>query len=351
MIYKLAIVGLGRMASTIDAEVVDYPAITLPYSIAAACQEISQLRLVAGADVLPEKREAFRQKWGVGAVYDDYLTMIEREKPDLVAICTRGEWHAEMTVRAAEAGVPMIFCEKAMACSMREADAALEACRQRNVAFNTGVLRRFDFRYHHVRQLIASGVISEPKVAVHYASTNLLHGHIHSVDTLMFLLGDPRATSVRGELRPRDLAAALQENNRLDQDPNAVYHIEFENGLEAYTVPAGHWDFEVFGTQGSVKIMNNGMDFALRVATKLADKYTVFRDAPFPPFTSPPKSATVALLEDIVQAHEQGRPTLGNIEVTHHATEICLAVAESHRRGGARVSLPMENRDLYVWHV
>jgi len=350
-IYRAAIVGLGRMASTIDAEVVDYPAVTLPYSIAAACQEIPPLRLVAGADIVPEKREAFRQKWGVEAVYEDYLTMMEREKPDLVAICTRGALHAEMTVRAAEAGVPMIFCEKAMACSMREADAALEACRQHHVAFNTGVLRRFDVRYHHVRQLLASGVIGEPKVAVHYASTTLLHGHIHSVDTLMFLLGDPRATAVRGELRPRDLVTSLRANNRLDQDPHAVYHIEFENGLEAYTVPAGQWDFEVFGTQGSIKIMNNGMDFALRQATKVAGKYTVFRDVPFPPLTSPPKSATVALLEDILQAHEQGRPTLGNVEVTHHATEICLAVAESHRQGGARVPLPLENRDLYVWHI
>ncbi len=346
--YRAAIVGLGRMASTIDAEVVDYPAITLPYSIAAACQKIPQLRLVAGADILPEKREAFRQKWGVEAVYEDYLEMIEKEQPDLVAICTRGELHAEMTVKVAEAGVPMIFCEKAMACSMREADAVLEACRKRNVAFNTGVLRRFDCRYHHVRQLIASGAIGEPKVAAHYASSNLLHGHIHSVDTLMFLLGDPKAVSVRGELRPRDLRI---ENNRLDKDPNAVYHIEFENGIEACTLPVGHWDFEVFGTQGSVKTMNNGMDFALRQATKVADKYTVFRDAPFPPSTSPPKSATVALLEDIIRAHEEGRPALGNVEVTHHATEICLAVAESHRQGGVCVTLPLENRDLYVWHV
>ena len=31
--YRVAIVGLGRMASTIDEEVVGYPSITLPYSI------------------------------------------------------------------------------------------------------------------------------------------------------------------------------------------------------------------------------------------------------------------------------------------------------------------------------
>jgi predicted dehydrogenase len=344
--YRVAIVGLGRMASTIDDEVVDYPAIALPYSIAGACAASERLELVAGADLLPEKREAFHGRWGVTAVYEDYREMIAQEEPDLVAICTRGELHAEMTVHTAEAGVKMIYCEKAMACSMREADAALEACRRHGVAFNTGVLRRFDSRYHHARRLIEDGAIGEPRVAVHYAASSLLHGHIHSLDTLLYLLGDPRAESVRGELRPVD---TVIENNRLDHDPTAVYHVAFAGGLEGYTVPMGHWDFEVFGTEGSIQGMNNGTDWAMRRATKLADKYTVFRDAPYPPAEA--RSATLFCLEDLVAAVEEGRPTLGNVEITHHCTEVCLAVAESHRQGGVRVRLPLENRDLYVWHV
>ena len=126
--YRVAIIGLGRMASTIDGEVKDYSAITLPYSIAASCQAIDKAELVAGADILPEKREAFQQRWGVTALYEDYLEMIAQEEPDLVAVCTRGELHAEMAVRVAEAGVPMLYLEKAMACSMKEADAVLRAC-------------------------------------------------------------------------------------------------------------------------------------------------------------------------------------------------------------------------------
>ena len=57
------------------------------------------------------------------------------------------------------------------------------------------------------------------------------------------------------------------------------------------------------------------------------------------------------VLEDLVSAYESGRPSLGNIDITHHITEACLAVAESHRRGGEWVSLPIANRDLYVFHV
>ncbi len=343
--YRVAIVGLGRMASTIDDEVRDYSAIALPYSIAASCQEIDRIELVAGADILAEKREAFRQRWGVTALYDDYLEMMAQEKPDLVAICTRGELHAEMAVRVAEAGVPMIYLEKAMACSMKEADMVLDACQRHKTLFNTGVLRRFDSRYHKARELIEAGEIGQPRSVTHYASTNLLHGHIHSIDTIMYLLGDPVAKSVWGELRPRDMRI---ENNRLDKDPSAIYQIEFEGGMEAWTVPSGMWGFEIWGTGGCIKGMNNGIDWTMRKPFKLSEKRSIFREVEYPAYES--RSATMSVLEDLIDAHEAGRPTLGNVEVTHRATELCLAVAESHIQG-KRVSLPLKNRDLYIWHI
>ena len=342
--YRVAIVGLGRMGSTIDGEFPpDSP--SLPYSIAGACQASEKLEVIAGADILSEKREAFNQKWGVSALYEDYLEMISKEAPDMVAICTRGELHAEMSVRTAEAGVPMIFCEKAMACSMREADAVLEACQNNNVAFNTGVLRRFNNCYHLMRQLIEYGEIGQPRAAIHYAGSSLLHGHIHSIDTLMYLLSDPMVEAVRGELRPSSLKI---EHNRLDSDPSAIYYIEFAGGIEAWTIPAGNWDFEVIGTAGAIKGMNNGVDWSIRQPVSM-EKRTIFREAPYP--SCEPRSSTQYCLEDIVNAYEEGRPTLGNVSITHRATEICFAVAESHRQGGARMTLPLEDRDLYIWHV
>ena len=68
--YRLAILGLGRMGSTIDEEVVDYPAIARPFSVAACCGKRKQrsetslsgsqrFELVAGADLITEKRLLF----------------------------------------------------------------------------------------------------------------------------------------------------------------------------------------------------------------------------------------------------------------------------------------------------
>ncbi len=343
--YRAALIGLGRMGSTIDEEVVGYPAIALPYSVAGACQASERLELVAGADLDPEKRLAFTQRWGVDAVYADYREMIRQEAPDLVAICTRAENHAELALGVAETGgVRMVFLEKAMACSMREADAILHTYQQRNIAFNTGVLRRFDTRYHQMRERLLQGEVGEVRAALHYAASSLMHGHIHSVDTLMYLLGDPRALRVKGELR----GEVAIHDNRFDKDPQAVYQLQFAGGIEAWSLPVGHWDFEVWGTKGMIKGLNNGMDWMERQSTA-AGRHTIYPEKLFE--NVPPYSATLYCLEDLVRAHEERRPALGNVEVTHHATEICLAVAQSHLEGGKWIDLPLQNRDLYIWHV
>ena len=80
----------------------------------------------------------------------------------------------------------------------------------------------------------------------------------------------------------------------------------------------------------------------------LGKRFHQFVEVDFPKVQ--PRSATVACLLDLIKVHEQNRPTLGNVDITHHATEVCLAVAESHMRGGRRIKLPMANRDLYVHH-
>lgn len=343
--YRAAIIGLGRMGSTIDDEVVGYPAVALPYSIAASCRAIPNLELVAGADLLAEKRDAFRERWGVDALYEDFREMIRQEEPDLVAICTKAENHAELGCAVAELGAPMMFLEKAMACSMLEADALRDAVKKAGCAFNTGVLRRFDSRYHEARRRIERGEIGEPKVAVHYAASSLLHGHIHSLDTLMYLLGDPQVISIYGELQPRDLDLSA---NRLDSDPRATYQVEFEHGLEGYSLPVGQWDFEIHGSEGILRGCNNGVDWSIRRPQPVGTKFRTYVEEQLPPPDS--RSATQYCLEDLISAHEEGRPTLGHIDIAHHCTEACLAVAESHRIG-QRVTLPLDNRDLYVFHV
>ena len=357
--YRVGIIGLGRMGSTIDEEGHG----DLPYSIAASCAASERLEVVAGADLQPEKRQGFREKWGVEALFEDFQEMVEKEKPDLVAICTtasgllkpankapdssfRGDSHAELTIALADAGVPMVYIEKAMASSVERADAIRDAVQRNGTLINTGVLRRFDNRYEVVKDAIAAGQIGEPKIVVHFAGSSLMHGHIHSIDTVSYLVGDPKIEAVRGELLPRDIEIV---DNHLTSDPMATYQLCFENGIEAWSVSGAYWEFEVVGTEGTIRSLNNGVAVSLRKPGAPVGRRQGWDEVPFEPVV--PRSTVVTCLEDLVQAHETGGPTRDPIDNAHHITEACIAVAESHRRGGSWVELPLGERDLYVFHV
>jgi len=350
--YRVGIIGLGRMGSTID----DEGHTELPYSVAASAKASERLELVAGADLVADKRAAFQQRWGVEAVYADYREMVEKEQLDMVAICTaaclpkpanqspgpehRDDSHADLTVALAEMGVPMLYVEKAMASSMQRADEVLAAVTSSGAVFNTGVLRRFDNRYQVVKDAV--GQIGEVKAVVHYAASSLMHGHIHSIDTVSYLIGDAKIEAVRGELLPREQVFA---GRHIDADPRATYQLRFANGVEAWTVPAAYWEFEVVGTEGSIRSLNNGAGAVLRLPGDQAG----WQEAPFE-FVEP-KSPVVGCLEDLVEAYEEKRLALGHVELTHHITEACIGVSESHLRGGAWVELPLAERDLYIFHV
>ena len=351
---RVAIIGLGRMGSTID----DEGHTKYPYSIATSTKASPHLELVAGVDIIEEKRTAFTKRWGIEAVYQDFGRMIEVEKPDLVAVCTaaclpkpansspgpdhRDDSHADLTVALAKMNIPMLYVEKAMASSMKRADEVLKVVARDDLKFNTGVLRRFDNRYAMVRKAVASGSIGKILSVVHYAPSTLMHGHIHSIDTISFLIGDPTIEAVRGDLLPRE---ASFFGRHIDHDPRAVYQLRFAGNIDAYTVPAGKWEFEVLGSEGCIRLLNNG---SLAVLRRENDRGG-WKEEPLKTvrLTSP----VVRCLEDLVQSRATGQPTKGNVQLTHHITEACIGVAESHLAGGTWVNLPLLDRDLYIFHV
>ena len=359
--YKVAIIGLGRMGSTIDDE---HPGLS-PYSIAAATRANDRLELVAGSDLIADRREAFGARWGIDALYLDYVEMIERERPDLVAVCTRAtslpkphdrapssdfreDAHAEIGARVAEAGVPMVYLEKAISNTIRGADSLLEACRRNGTVFNSGVLRRFCSWADVTRGAIEEGRIGEPQVVAHFGRGSLMHSHVHSIDTISYLLGDPGVAAVRGEILPRETRIV---GNRIDEDPRAMFNVVFADGVEAYSVPGGPVETEVVGTEGSIRTLNtlDGGEASVRIRSSRGRSVSEWEPVPVPPIAG--DSPVVACLGDLVDSYESGRPTKANVESSHGVAEALLAVPESHRQGGAWVTLPVENRDLYVFHV
>lgn len=342
--YRVAIVGCGRMAGSIDDEVLDYPAVALPYSHAAAYAQTPGVSLVAACDIQPEALQRFQARWQVPQGYADYRAMIDEARPEILSVTTHATHHAEVVVYAAERGVRGIYCEKPMACSLAEAERMAGACRAHGVVFNIGTLRRYHPGYQRIRRMAEEGQLGEVMAAYYFGSGQLMHSHSHSIDTLSYLLGDPAPVAVSGQLHPETIQP---EGMQLAKDPSVLHaHILYAGGREAFLLPArGMYEFQLVGKDGVAYAWNNGIDWALRLR-RTDTRWTIHSPAPFPEWEQ--GSPTLACVADLIHALETGAPSSGRLEIALPTMEISMGLIESHRRGGVEVALPAPARDYYV---
>ena len=131
-VYRVACIGAARMGSWFDdiqreraqrdgGRSLEW----VPGAVASVCQAIARVELVAVCDLDPELVQRLRERWDIPAGYTDYREMIERERPDIVAIVTSwGSTHGEIAAAVAETGlVRGIYCEKPIGASMAQARA------------------------------------------------------------------------------------------------------------------------------------------------------------------------------------------------------------------------------------
>ena len=111
---SVAIIGLGAVVRNIH--------------MPAYSQLSGQLKVVAGCDPNEAAREYARQKWRL-QVFDNPREMIERTRPDVVAVCTPPWLHREQVLLALELGCH-VFCEKPLAGDLNDADEIVRASEQ-----------------------------------------------------------------------------------------------------------------------------------------------------------------------------------------------------------------------------
>ena len=120
--YRAAIIGCGRIASTIEDELRDWPGLQpLPYSHAGAYRAARGVDLVAAAEPDATKLKAFGERWGVSALFEDADEMLKSVKPDIVSICVPTRLHARYLEAACASEVQGIVLEKPVAITLEEA--------------------------------------------------------------------------------------------------------------------------------------------------------------------------------------------------------------------------------------
>ena len=347
--YRAAVIGLGRMGSTFDDEIDQGGSIFLPYCHAPSYNAAPNVELVAGADLHDGQREIFGQRWGLSAdhLYADYREMLAREKLDLVSVCTTARVRSRIVRDVARSDVGAIWAEKPIALSLGEADDMVRVCEENDVRLAVYCSRRWNPLFHKARQMIEDGDIGDVLHVAVLARVGLSHNGSHSIDILRYLAGG-EVEWVFGEMESDEAAAG-------DDDPRGNGYLAFDNGARGYLrstdTGAVQWDIDVVGTKGRIRSTDNGDDWELRRV--FDDGPTGRRGRPYAvsiPFPWPARMQGMGLhaVADLVSAIENGHEPRCSGRDGRAALEIAIALRESHRRGGVKVTLPIEDRSLKI---
>ncbi|MDR0513523.1 MAG: Gfo/Idh/MocA family oxidoreductase, partial [Treponema sp.] len=191
-LIKVAIVGLGRIASLLEEDTLREK----PCTHAGAVAANAGCALAAGCDHEKERRNLFSERWGV-PVFASAEEMLTEYNPRIFIVATHPDSHYRYCRLAAERGVPVIICEKPLADTLSAARkiAALE--RQYPSVIITNHERRYSADYIKAKAILKSGKLGAllSVRAVLYMGKNkrlldvFWHDGTHLADVIMFLSG------------------------------------------------------------------------------------------------------------------------------------------------------------------
>ncbi|MGH2352802.1 MAG: Gfo/Idh/MocA family protein [Chloroflexota bacterium] len=342
---RAGIIGTARVGSWYDDLLADTPEL-IPSSHAGCYAAHPRTELVAGSDLDPQRLAMFGEKWNVTALYADYHEMLAREELDVVSVTTSwGHDHATILPVVAQSGVRGIFAEKPIATSMAEANEIVRLVQANGVKLVCAYLRRWNPRYHALRRLIDSGAIGQLVSITAIGVGNLMHAGTHYADIMAYLAGDPQPAWALGSVEPIPPDA---KSPTARVDPPGSGYVEMHNGVRFFLegVSGGAITFVISGAGGKLVVLNDARDAELwRRPTGSADRWLRRETVDQP---SQERSPVLLALEDLVESIDTGREPACSERHAARAMELCLALHASHRRGGARVTFPLEDDALSV---
>lgn len=270
---RLGIVGTGGMAN----------------AHADNFSKIRGVQLAAACDVVPERAQAFAQKWKIKRVYTDPVEMVAAGGLDAVAVVTVDSAHAPVTLAAIGAGLH-VLCEKPLATSLDDAKQMRDAANAKGIIHMVNFSYRNSSALNHAAAVIASGKIGDLRhVESSYLQAWLVsrkwgnwrenpgllwrlskaHGSmgdlgdigVHLYDATSLLCGP--ITEIDARLQVFDKHV---EGNRIgeyvfDANDSFVAHVAFQNGAIG-VVHSTRWAvgntnslrFRVWGTEGAIEV-------------------------------------------------------------------------------------------------
>jgi predicted dehydrogenase len=333
--------------------------------------EVAGAKIVAVADEDPAGREKAAERLRVKAAYADYREMLDRERPQIVSVAPRWiDAHHDMILACVEYGASVLL-EKPMCRTLAEADAIVEACERKHVKFAICHQSRYSPKMAVARELLASGRIGDVlelrargKEDRRGGGEDLWVLGTHVLDLIRFFGGEPRwcfarvlergRPARREDVRPGAEGIGALVGDRVD----AMYGLEkgvvahFSSRREAAGNPS-RFGLAIHGAKG-VLAMTTGYLPAMKLLddpswsgqgpdSRWLDVSSAGVGKPEPLADQGLHGGNLLIAQDLIRAIEKDGQPLGSVYDARAATEMIVAVFESHRRGRP-VDFPLENR-------
>lgn len=347
MSLKYAIIGCGRIS---------------PNHIAAAIE--NELEIVALCDIVPENMEDKISKFNLPKttpLYKDYKELLEKEKPELIAICTESGKHGQIALDCIEAGSNLII-EKPIALSLEEADAIIDKAKEKNVKVSACHQNRFNKSIQKIREAVIEERFGRLMHGTAHIRWNrgedyykqapwrgtweqdggaLMNQCIHNIDLLRWMMGDDieEVVGMTDNLK----------HNFIEAEDLGMALIKFSNG--SYGIVEGTTNIYpnnleetlyLFGVKGTVKA--GGKSVNLIEEWQFADMLDNSEEVKAKYQENPPTVYGFGhnpLYADVIDAIKNNRDPYVTAEDGRRALELVLAIYKSAAEG-KNVKLPLD---------
>ena len=344
---RAAVIGLGRIASTWDEERSKYDGWHLPHAHIGCMAAVPEIKIVGLSDTWAEQREAARAKWGIDDLFEDYREMLGKTRPQIVSICTSMKPRTDILLEIANGdyGVQAIWAEKPLTYSLAQADEVIAACRKSGIHLAVNCTHRWRDSFTQTREMIDDGLIGDVLHVQGSLNCNLSHNGSHLITRLTMFTDAPVAW-VAGEAESDEAVAGEDD---FAGNGYFVCHNGARGMFRGMRTGGLELSYDITGTEGMIRLMDDSRSPEL---WRLEDGMPGRRGpTPVCHFFRPghdPRPAGVNVLYDLMNCIETGEDSRCTGEDAREALEIALAVRESHRKGGGRVDLPLEDRSLGI---
>jgi predicted dehydrogenase len=291
--------------------------------------------------------------------------MLEHEQPDVVSLCVWPPLRPELTELVCARGVKGIVAEKPMAVDLAGCDRMIAAAERAGAVLVVRHQRRYSPRFIKARELIESGAIGTvDQIAVFNGGRggggDLITSSSHMVDVMRYLLGDPPAEWVIGQIDTRDPGFTngptgfqqWEETHSRYGHPieaGAVGVVQFQGGARGQVEcgivsrPRPSYSATIYGTDGIIETAGDparpGSSRPQTDEPPLRARVKGQADWIYPAIL--PEGGLPTPFTDLLKVMEQGGTHPLDMRSARDVHEILMAIYESSRRQ-ARIDLPLD---------